>query len=499
MLYIVAFIVLAIISLPIALILLLYSLHLYKCFKLRHIPGPAQFLPPDLAQYLTKWIDYEFAEPNKILTPKRIVELEQKYKSKTFKIIIMHVGLVIFSDPEFLKYMAGKGHKVLRKDIGIPVELGEMFGPNVFSEPNEEEWKRHRQVLNQAFTPDSFARVLQATVSEVEERLYPLIDKQKERDSFEDMSRFTIDIIGRAGFYHDFDAFNKSKNTNDIDFPKVVEEWSELQPGYGMLPQWLRLKKDGMMKRIWQLNDIYKSIIEKILVQRKSELEEPDRPHNDLLSLIMKSAKDDISEAEVVANGIVFFFAGHETTAKALGFALYSLASNPEKLRALQDSLESLEKITWEDYESGKLEYAEAVIKETLRRYSPAIGVTRAPNRTIEWNGMKIEKGTFCVPCWGGLHVHPDYWKKPLEFVPERFVHGHKLEEKQVPFTYAPFGNGLRSCIGKKFAEIEAAVALALLAKRYNVILKDPNYEMDELTVFALRPRVNPILVYEKR
>lgn len=44
-----------------------------------------------------------------------------------------------------------------------------------------------------------------------------------------------------------------------------------------------------------------------------------------------------------------------------------------------------------------------------------------------------------------GLHRDPVFFSNPLEFDPERFNGSNKI----LPFTYLPFGDGPRNCIGK--------------------------------------------------
>jgi cytochrome P450 family 6 len=57
-----------------------------------------------------------------------------------------------------------------------------------------------------------------------------------------------------------------------------------------------------------------------------------------------------------------------------------------------------------------------------------------------------IEEGTPVIVSVLGLHRDPEYFPDPLEFDPERF----NSENKVVPFTYLPFGDGPRNCIGKR-------------------------------------------------
>jgi len=57
-----------------------------------------------------------------------------------------------------------------------------------------------------------------------------------------------------------------------------------------------------------------------------------------------------------------------------------------------------------------------------------------------------------------GLHYNTSQWKRPKEFIPERFDPKDEMfftpdGKKRHPFTYAPFNGGKRVCFGKTFAE----------------------------------------------
>ena len=61
---------------------------------------------------------------------------------------------------------------------------------------------------------------------------------------------------------------------------------------------------------------------------------------------------------------------------------------------------------------------------------------------------------------------HPDYWKDPNHFDPERFAQGWELN--LTPYTYIPFGGGRRNCIGMAFAQVEAKIILARLIQQFD-------------------------------
>lgn len=57
------------------------------------------------------------------------------------------------------------------------------------------------------------------------------------------------------------------------------------------------------------------------------------------------------------------------------------------------------------------------------------------------------EKGTVVFIPAQALHYDSDYFPQPHVFDPERFNYENK--SKIVPYSYIPFGDGPRNCIGK--------------------------------------------------
>ncbi len=65
-------------------------------------------------------------------------------------------------------------------------------------------------------------------------------------------------------------------------------------------------------------------------------------PGSDLISLLLKAEEGDdrLTEEEILSNVILFFMAGHETTADVIGNSLIALHRHPSQLdRALRDPL----------------------------------------------------------------------------------------------------------------------------------------------------------------
>lgn len=48
-----------------------------------------------------------------------------------------------------------------------------------------------------------------------------------------------------------------------------------------------------------------------------------------------------------------------------------------------------------------------------------------------------------------------EFFPRPKEFIPERWIKGDPQESHHHPYTLLPFGFGTRMCIGRRLAELE--------------------------------------------
>jgi cytochrome P450 len=145
--------------------------------------------------------------------------------------------------------------------------------------------------------------------------------------------------------------------------------------------------------------------------------------------------------------------AGHETTATGLSWAIELLARHPEEL----DRLES-------DLASGRDEYLDAAIKETLRLRPVIALVLRKLVEPMEIGGWRIPAGVSVAPSIYLVHRRPEIYPEPGRFRPERF-----LEQPAGTYTWIPFGGGVRRCLGGAFAEFEMGVVLRELVSRRRI------------------------------
>lgn len=169
----------------------------------------------------------------------------------------------------------------------------------------------------------------------------------------------------------------------------------------------------------------------------------------------LKTGKNDKFQLKVdddllVSLCIMFFAAGFETSASTISFTIFEFAKNPEIQRKAMEEVDEFlrrhkNKLNYECV--NELPYLKACIYETLRRY-PVIGVlTREVMDTYQFStGLRVDKGVRVhIPVYH-MHHNPDYFPEPEKYKPERFLPENKNDLK--PYTYFPFGEGPRICIG---------------------------------------------------
>ncbi|XP_054715661.1 cytochrome P450 3A11-like [Uloborus diversus] len=180
--------------------------------------------------------------------------------------------------------------------------------------------------------------------------------------------------------------------------------------------------------------------------------------------------KTSLSQDEMVAQCIIFFLAGYETTASTLSFASYILALHPEiqelLIAELDESLKASNgEVTYETLQNMK--YLDNVISETLRLYPPAARLQRLADQdyVLGDTGITIPKGMPVNIPVCAMHIDPKLHPEPESFKPERFSQDEKA--KRDMYAYLPFGAGPRNCIGMRFALIEIKVCLAFILSNF--------------------------------
>jgi cytochrome P450 family 110 len=216
-----------------------------------------------------------------------------------------------------------------------------------------------------------------------------------------------------------------------------------------------------------QREEIYQLLYSEI-VERRANF---DSSRSDILSLMMSARGENgeaMTDVELRDELMTLLFAGHETTASALTWALYWIHDLPNVREKLLNELNNVDENT-DLNEVSRLPYLTAVCQETLRIYPIAmITLPRLVKTPTTIMGYEFAPGTLLTPCIYLTHRRPDLYPEPDKFKPERF-----LERQYSQYEYIPFGGGNRRCIGMAFAIFEMKLVLATVLSQLDLALVD--------------------------
>jgi cytochrome P450 len=243
-----------------------------------------------------------------------------------------------------------------------------------------------------------------------------------------------------------------------ITDPARIEQFKRLLPGLSSInPILLLMQKDLGPRSPWgrflARRDRVDALLFDEIERRRAASDQNGR--SDILTLLLSARDEDgnpLTDRELRDELITLLLAGHETTATSIGWAFERLLRTPRALARLTAEVRAGE---------GD-EYIDAVIKETLRVRPVVTEVFRAPSEPTELGGYLVEPGMQLAASIFLVQYDPDlYPPDPEAFRPERFLDG-----APEPYTWVPFGGGVRRCLGAAFAQLEMKVVIAAILKR---------------------------------
>ena len=154
-------------------------------------------------------------------------------------------------------------------------------------------------------------------------------------------------------------------------------------------------------------------------------------------------------------------------------WAFYALAVHPNiQDKLYNDIMKHASGDTVVLEQAEKMQYLWAFMNEVLRLYSPVAVITRFSSQQETWKGYTIPPDTHIRIPIHLIHRHPDHWTDPDDFLPERWL-DEEANNKRHKFAFIPFSAGGRNCIGQRFAEMEAKLIVANIARSFLITLAD--------------------------
>lgn len=245
---------------------------------------------------------------------------------------------------------------------------------------------------------------------------------------------------------------------NDSDLRQLLAEYVELSGGTSLaLPlcyPWLRSSLNPPWRRFVRLREQVREKLSGFFTTNVTQ----DVHRRDMLIVLARH----LDKEAAIDDLLTMLIAGHETTARALAFAVDHLAHTPLALESLRREIDSLaEDATLA--EINALPYLDAVCEETLRLHPVVVQVTRSLCKPLGVAGQTLPAGVSAAISAHLVHRRPEIHADPDVFRPERF-----LERRYAPFEHFPFGGGPTRCPGASFAKDEMKIVLFYLVRRFS-------------------------------
>ncbi|XP_050667079.1 cytochrome P450 6B4-like isoform X1 [Leptidea sinapis] len=368
----------------------------------------------------------------------------------------------------------------------------EVITTNIFFSYGDN-WKIMRQSVTPLFSALKMKKMFYL-VEECTTVLEKVIEKeitQPVTEVKQMMAGFTIDTIGSCIFGVSADALENNTNvfrrlgktifeTSNFMTYKLIGRsmWPAIFYGLGFtvytneLLNFFHVLLDKVFKQRQYIESGRNDFVDLLITLKRKKCLHGDSitDKNGESRKIVKEITDELLYAQCVA----FFSAGFETSSSTLSHTLYELAKNPEAqekaIAEVDDYFTKNERLTYECVQETP--YLSACFNETMRLY-PVLGVLtrevvedyKLPSGEILDKGVRIH-----IPVYS-IHRNPDYFPDPECYRPERFVGDGKDNIKR--FSYMPFGEGPRQCLGMRFGIMQMTAGLMTVLRKCRLELAE--------------------------
>ena len=368
---------------------------------------------------------------------------------------------VVVSSPDGARRVLG-GRDPAWDKVALPQdEARDGLGVSTFTMTNRA-WGARRRTVQPAFTPQhvrAFGGHM-ADASETIAHRWTTSDGHVDLD--EEMRRLTLRIIGRTMFGMPLDDDAEALAP---DVEQVLRYISRRTLNPLRAPGWVPSSPRGRRNRARRrLQDECRQALE----QHRHHAVDGQASLVELLSGTCDPETGvPLDDRAIVDELVTFLIAGHDTTATALTAAAWLLGRHPRIQDEVAAEVAACGSETLGVDDLADLPLTGRVLKEAMRLYPSAATVVRGAVTDTAVDGYHVPAGaTALVGIWA-IHRDPQLWPDPTRFDPDRFLPAH--ERARDRWTYLPFGGGPRSCIGERFAMLEATIGLATLVRRFHI------------------------------
>ncbi|KAM7214819.1 Cytochrome P450 [Rhypophila decipiens] len=439
-----------------------------------------------------------------------------------------------------------------RKDFLRPVreyELLRVYGHSI-STAGSEDWARHRKVLAPPFSENMMSFVWEESVNQATAmmRSWDRASSDGIPSMQKDTRTLSLNVLASIGLRKSY-PFHGTADPG----PPVINEANSYRDSlqtvldniilllmipyryltFPLLPQKFKAVGNGAVA--------FKSHMQRMLDDELSALARGESGSGGLMTgfahalevhkkeaavnLPMKDKKG-LSVEEVFGNLFVINFAGHDTTANTLAFAILLLITNPDVQEWVAEEVMAITQNRppeeWtKDYKTvyPKLKRCRAVLLESLRLYPSIVAIPKYSSYDtvtlhVASYGEDEPGQTLVIPPRTSIisqvlatQTHPLYWTDGMAWKPKRWIVGsadegktkegsikQQLENEEIwtpdKTIYFPWSDGPLSCLGRKLSEVEFVAVLACMLQSHRLSAK-PKFEGE--TEHQIRQRVGKV------
>jgi cytochrome P450 len=334
------------------------------------------------------------------------------------------------------------------------------------------------------------------------ERVTADVVPQVEFDMHATMVEATLRVVANALFSQDFGPLVHSMNDLATRGLRRTEKFGRLGL-WGLMPRsvykalmWCTFSGVPLPPPFRESQQITLALDEAVNAVLDDRVAHPTESA-DLLNVLFDADNGTWPRKRVRDEALTFMLAGHETTANAMSWFFYLMATNPDardKMLAEIDDALGGRRPTADDL--SRLPWTTACLQESQRCFSAVWIIAREAIEDDVVDGHHIRPGTtVLIPIH---HIHHDqrWWPDPETFDPTRFI-GDAAKDRPHS-AYLPFGGGRRICIGQSFALMEMVLMAAVMSQRFTFdVCHDRQVELE--ATLTLRPKHGLPVVAHRR
>lgn len=331
-------------------------------------------------------------------------------------------------------------------------------------------WKEFRSAVNpvmlQPKTIKLYCSVLDEVASDMIKRMKADRDEKNmlRRNFDKEMNLWALESIGTIALGCRLNCLDSTmpEESPQIQLIQCIRDLFNIANELDMKPSIWRYYSTPLFKKAMALYEHHETLTRHFLKQGMDELKKNSGQKSDSEKGVLEKLLE-INEEYAYMMASDMLFAGVDTAANTVIANLYLLATHQDKQDKLREEILS---------KSERRPYLKACLKEGMRLKPVVLGNIRRTTKEYNFNGYKIPKDVSILFAHREMSLMEDHYPRAKEFIPERWIvekndplyHGNAH-----PFAHGPFGFGVRSCIGRRIAELEIETFMARLIENFKV------------------------------